>query len=61
MEKGLMNGKFGKFSFITLPYGSVERTKVICTYCRHKISNHLSSLSLKYHLQAKHMTDAESC
>ena len=49
MEKWLMNSKF---TFKTLPDGSVHRTKVICTYCRHEMSYHWSTLSLKYHLQA---------
>ena len=44
----------------TLPDGSVNRTKVICTYCQHEMSYHRSTLSLKYHLQAKHTADAES-
>ena len=57
MEKGLMNGKF---TFKTLPDGSVDRTKVICTYCRHEMSYHWSTSSLRYHLQAKHTADAES-
>ena len=30
MEKGVMKGKF---TFKTLPDGSVNRTKVICMYC----------------------------
>ena len=38
--------------------GSVDRTKVICTYCRHEMSRHWSSSSLKYHLQPKYMADA---
>ena len=50
----------GKFTFKTLPDGSVDRTKVICTYCRHEMSYHWSTSSLRYHLQAKHMADAES-
>ena len=42
MEKGLMNSKF---TFKTLPDGSVNRTKVICTFCRHEMSYHLSTSS----------------
>ena len=57
MEKGLMNGKF---IFKTLLDGFVDRTKVICTYCRHELSYHWSTLRIKYHLQAKHTADAES-
>lgn len=37
MEKGFMNGKF---TLKTLPDGSVDKTKVICTYRRHEMSYH---------------------
>ena len=37
MEKGLINCKF---TFKTLPDGLINRTKVICTYCRHEMSYH---------------------
>ena len=57
MEKGLMNGKF---TFKTLPDGSVDRTKVICPYCRQEMSYHWSMSTLKYHLQTKRMADAET-
>lgn len=50
----------GKFSFKDLPDGSVDRTKVICIYCRGEFSYHRSTSSLKYHLSAKHTADAES-
>ncbi len=30
-EKGLLNGKF---SFKVLPNGSLDKTKVICIYCK---------------------------
>ena len=43
----------GKFTFKTLPDGSVDRAKVICVYCRHEV-DHLSTLNLKYRLQAQH-------
>ena len=50
----------GKITFKTLPDGSIDRTKVIYTYCWHEMSYHWSTSSLRYHLQAKHMADAES-
>ena len=40
----------GKFTFKTLLDGSVDRTKVICTYCRHEVSYHWSTSSLEYQL-----------
>ena len=51
MERGLMNSKF---TFKTLPDGSVDRTEVICTYCRQEMSYHWSTLSLKYHFASQH-------
>ena len=45
---------------LSLPDGSVDKTKVIYTYCRHEMSYHWSMSSLKYHLQVKHMADADS-
>jgi len=56
-RKGILNGKF---SFKALPDGSVDQTKVICNYCRCELSYHRSTLSLKYHLLAKHTADADS-
>ncbi len=50
----------GKFSYKALPDGSLDRTKVICIYCRCEFSYHQSTSSLKYHLSAKHTADAES-
>lgn len=56
-EKGLLNGKF---TFKKMPDGSLDKTKVICMYCRVEMNYHRSTSSLKYHLQAKHTADAES-
>lgn len=56
-ERGLLNGKF---IYKTRSDGSVDKTKVICIYCRCELSYHRSTSSLKYHLMAKHTTDAES-
>ena len=35
------------------------RVEVICMYCQCELSYHQSSLSLKYHLLAKHTADAK--
>ena len=56
-EKGLLNGKF---SFKVQPAGSLHKNKVISIYCQWELSHHWIALSLKYHLLAKHTTDAES-
>lgn len=50
----------GKFSYKTLPDGSVDKTKVIRRYCRCELSYHRSTSSLKYHLMAKHSADSNS-
>lgn len=50
----------GKFHFKTLPDGSLDRTNVVCIYCKAEFSYHRSTSSLKYHLSAKHTADAES-
>nr|XP_055040804.1 E3 SUMO-protein ligase ZBED1-like [Misgurnus anguillicaudatus] len=55
--KGLLNGKF---IYKMMADGSVDKTKVICTYCRCELSYHRSLSSLKYHLMAKHTADADS-
>ena len=55
-ETGLLNGKF---SFKALPHGSLNKNKFICIYCQCELSYHWSTLSLKYHLLAKHTADAE--
>ncbi len=56
-EKGILNGKF---SFKALPDGLLDKTKVICIYCRCELSYYCSTLSLKYYLLAKLTADAES-
>lgn len=56
-EQYLMNGKF---VYKTMSDGSVDKTKVVCIYCRCELSHHRSTSSLKYHLMAKHTADAES-
>ena len=56
-KKYILNGKF---SYKVLPDGSLDRTKVICIYCRGEFTYHRSTTSLKYHLSAKHTADAES-
>ncbi|XP_077065477.1 E3 SUMO-protein ligase ZBED1-like [Siphateles boraxobius] len=51
----------GKFTYKKLPNGSIDKTKVICVYCRCELSYHRSTSSLKYHLMAKHTAaDANS-
>ena len=50
----------GKFTYKKLPNGSVDKTKVICIFCSCELSYHRSTSSLKYHLMAKHTTDAKS-
>lgn len=59
-ETGILNGKL---RFKALRDGSLIRThsksKVICIHCRCELS-YRSTLSLKYHLLAKHTADAES-
>lgn len=40
--------------------GSLDKTKVICIYCRCELSYHRSTSSLKYHSLAKHTANAES-
>ncbi|KAL2088070.1 hypothetical protein ACEWY4_012284 [Coilia grayii] len=59
MEAGgtLLNGKF---KFKIGKDGSVDKNKVICTYCQCELSYHRSSSSLKYHLMAKHTADVDS-
>ncbi|KAF0041313.1 hypothetical protein F2P81_007211 [Scophthalmus maximus] len=50
----------GKFTFKKSPNGSIDKTKVICVFCRRELSYHRSTSSLKYHLMAKHTADANS-
>lgn len=50
----------GKFNFKAMPDGSLDKTKVICIYCRCELRYHRSTSSLKYHLLAKHTAEAEN-
>ena len=43
-EKGLLNGRF---SFKALPDGSLDKNRVICTYCRCELRYHWSLLILQ--------------
>ena len=56
-EKGILNGKF---TFKALPDGSVDKPKVICSYCQCELSYHQSISSPKYHLLAKHTANANA-
>lgn len=51
MENGLLNGKF---HFKSLPDGSLDKSKAVCSYCKAEFSYHRSTSSLRYHIQAKH-------
>ncbi len=53
-EKGLSNGKF---SFKVLPDGSVDKTKVICIYCKCKRARS-KKLRLICHLKLTQDTNA---
>ena len=46
----------GKFTFKKLPNGKFDKTKVVCTLCNAELVYCRSSSSLKYHLNAKHIT-----
>ena len=50
----------GTFTFKELPNGAIDKTKVVCVFCRCELSYHRSTSSLKYHLMAKHTADANS-
>src|SRR4029434_2008571 len=57
MEKaeGLLGGKF---LFNRQNYGTIDKTKVVCSICQDEFSYHRSSSSLSYHLNAKHPTES---
>ena len=55
--KGVLNGKF---TYKVLGDGGIDRTKVICVYCKAEFAYYRSTSSLKYHLSAKHAADTES-
>ncbi|XP_041639668.1 uncharacterized protein LOC121507394 [Cheilinus undulatus] len=44
----------GTFYFKTLPDGSIDRSKAICSFCQTEFKYHRSNSSLIYHLRAKH-------
>lgn len=57
MEKGT-GVLHGHFNFKTSPDGKLDKSRVICKYCRAEMSYHRSNSSLKYHLKSKHAIDA---
>ncbi|KAL3973863.1 KRAB domain-containing zinc finger protein [Sarotherodon galilaeus] len=58
MDEGGLLG--GKFLFKKLPDGLLDKTRVRCTICKAEFRYHRSSLSLPYHLRAKHPTESAS-
>ena len=48
----------GKFLFNRQNYGTIDKTKVVCSICQIEFSYHRSSSSLSYHLNAKHPTES---
>ncbi|KAF0036493.1 hypothetical protein F2P81_011805 [Scophthalmus maximus] len=50
----------GGFTFKKLPNGSIDKSEMICVFCRCELSYHRSTSSLKYHLMTKHTADANS-
>src|SRR4029434_10152622 len=48
----------GKFLFNMQNYGTIDKTKVVCSICQIEFSHHRSSSSLSYHLNAKHPTES---
>lgn len=44
----------GSFYFKLFPDGSVDKSKVVCSFCQTELKYHRSSSSLSYHLRAKH-------
>ncbi|XP_061548749.1 uncharacterized protein LOC133410995 isoform X2 [Phycodurus eques] len=57
MGRGLLGGKF---YFKNFPDGSLDKSKVICAFCRVEFKYHRSSTSLAYHLRAKHPAEVTS-
>src|SRR4029434_4161592 len=55
--EGLMGGKF-LFKFLLKNYGTIDKTKVVCSICQAEFSYHRSSPSLSYHLNSKHPTES---
>src|SRR4029434_2868516 len=50
----------GTFLFKSENDGTTDKTKVVCSICQAEFSYHRSSLSLSYHLNAKHLTESSS-
>ena len=48
----------GKFLFNRQNYGTIDKTKVVCSIWQIEFSYHRSSSSLSYHLNAKHPTES---
>src|SRR4029434_5387312 len=48
----------GKFLFKSKNDGTTDKTKVVCSICQAEFSDHRSSSSLSYHLNAKHPTES---
>ena len=48
----------GKFLFKSQNDGTIDKTKVVCSICQAEFSDHRSSSSLSYHLNAKHPTES---
>src|SRR4029434_2986123 len=48
----------GKFLCKRQNYGTIEKTKVVCSICQDEFSYHRSSSSLSYHCNAKHPTES---
>src|SRR4029434_8768040 len=53
--KGLLGRKF---LFQRQNDGTIDKTKVVCSICQAEFSDHRSSSSLSYHLNAKHPTES---
>ncbi|XP_062289696.1 E3 SUMO-protein ligase ZBED1-like [Scomber scombrus] len=49
----------GSFYFKLLPDGSVDKSKVVCSFCQTELKYHRSTSSLNYHLRAKHSNAAK--
>src|SRR4029434_1778039 len=47
----------GKFLFKRQNYGTIDKTKFVCSICQAECSYHRSSSSLSFHLNAKHLTE----
>ena len=52
-----MGGKF-LFKFLLKNDGTIDKNKVVCSIYQAEFSDHRSSSSLSYHLNAKHPTES---